>query len=207
MDPATQSTETHADTRADSPAQSAQSAQAAEPAAVDLLSDEDFEFGPDLPVESPHAAAEAALDFADGSSDNLPVPVSDVTTTTRRSLWRRLTFRSAATTPAKERVTNEALRTRLDGIALRLESLERAIAQGEHRLDERLARLWEIEEQLEQLTDLGERTVEARDAAQEAAASSRSIAGTVRALAVMVGISLAAATALAAYTFLLPLLL
>ena len=75
------------------------------------------------------------------------------------------------------------------------------------QLDERLARLWEIEEQLEQLTDLGERTVEARDAAQEAAASSRSIAGTVRALAVMVGISLAAATALAAYTFLLPLLL
>lgn len=133
-------------------------------------------------------ASDSLADAA--ASGTLPVPVSEPVR--KESLWRRMTQRGGSRKASEASTQQDLVKSRLDGITLRLESIENSLARGDERLDERLARLWEIEEQLESLQDLGERATEARDAALEAANAAQrastvaSIAAVLSGLAVLV---------------------
>ena len=147
------------------------------------------------PTATPEEESAAAAD-----ASHLPVPVEVPAEKQRTSLWRRIALRRSPA--ASDSVTNDVLRTRLDGIALRLEAIDRSIAASDERLDERLARLWEVEEQLEQLSDLSERTVEARDAALEAAGAARGLARSVNVIAVVLGLAVTGGAAVLALPYL-----
>ena len=120
-------------------------------------------------------AAEAAAE--DATDESLPVPVGEPKQ--RRSLWRRLTRR-------RERRATESngfqdmVKSRLDGITLRLESFEHGLARSEARLDARFATLESIESRLAELADIGEQAERAQSAAHEAAEAAREATRTAR---------------------------
>jgi len=119
------------------------------------------------PVDAPASAANPAL----------PVPVSEPRP--RRSLWRRLTRRQEPR-PSEPTGLPELVKSRPDGITLRLESFEHGLARSDARLATGFSLLERIEERLQELADVGERVDQAREAAQQAAEASASAARTAR---------------------------
>ena len=123
---------------------------------------------PSTPTADPVEAAESELDDAAEAANVLPVPVE--APAEKRSLWRRLTSRREA-----RRVDSsgfqDLVKSRLDGITLRLESFEHALARNDARLEARLELLDRIEMRLAALADIGERADQAQAAARTAASA------------------------------------
>jgi hypothetical protein len=153
--------------------------------------------GIDVPeIEPRKAEASGALEEA-VAAERVPVPVSKPVV--KESLWRRMTLRGGSHAKAskvdKAAAQQDLVKSRLDGITLRLESIEHALTRSDEKFDERLARLWEIEEQLESLQDLGERTTEARDAALDAARAAEHASSVASVAAVLAGLAVLVAAA------------
>jgi hypothetical protein len=159
----------------------------------------------DTPGENARSSVDASAQTATGAAtdetvapERAPVPVSEPVI--KESLWRRMTQRSASAAKAEKTTAQEDLvKSRLDGITLRLESIENALNRSDEKFDERLARLWEIEEQLESLQDLGERTTEARDAAIDAAHAAKRASSVASVAAVLAGLAVLVAAASIAF--------
>jgi hypothetical protein len=126
-------------------------------------------------VETTEALGAEAATATSGPA--LPVPVGEPQK--RRSLWRRLTGRGEPRS-SEPNGFQDMVKSRLDGITLRLESFEHGIARNEARLESRFALLERIERRLDDLSDLAERADQARAAAREAAEASRGAAQTAR---------------------------
>ena len=137
-------------------------------------------------ADSGPATAEASSTETASADAALPVPVGEPKQ--RRSLWRRITRRGEPRT--KEPASfQDLVKSRLDGITLRLESFEHGLARSDARLESRFALLDRIETRLQDLADLGERADQARDAAEQAAQASRSAAQTARIAAGLAGVA------------------
>lgn len=132
---------------------------------------------PEITPEQPSSEEEPAL----------PVPVSEPRQ--RRSLWRRITRRRE---PGESRANGfqNLVKSRLDGITLRLESFEHGLARSDARLESRFALMERIETRLEALADIGERADQARDAAHQAADAAHRAANTARVASVLAGLGL-----------------
>jgi hypothetical protein len=141
----------------------------------------------DEPGAAPERANAADAATAPAPEASLPVPVGEPRQ--RRSLWRRITRRRE---PRASEPTSfqDLVKSRLDGITLRLESFEHGLARSDARLESRFALLERIEQRLQDLADLGERTDQARDAAQRAAEASRSAARTARVASAVAGMAI-----------------
>jgi len=142
--------------------------------------------------ETPAAAASPDDPPASGAEPALPVPVGEPRA--RRSLWRRLTRRREAR-KSEPAGFQELVKSRLDGITLRLESFEHGLARSDARLETRFAQLERIEERLQELADIGERADQARDAAHQAAEAAASAARTARRASVVAAAAVAIALA------------
>jgi len=122
----------------------------------------------------------------------LPVPIGRPR---RQSLWRRIMRRRDAAS-GEPSGFQELVKSRLDGITLRLESFEHGLARGDTRQEEQSAQLARIEQQLESLVHLGECAEQARDAAQKAAGAARQATGAVWVAAALVAVSVVIAAAM-----------
>jgi len=140
----------------------------------------------------------ATSEAAASEEPALPVPISEPQQ--RRSLWRRITRRRD---PRAGEPTGfqDLVKSRLDGITLRLESFEHGLARSDARLESRFAQLERIEARLAALADLGERADQAIDAALQAAEASRRAASTARVAAGLAGIALVIAVATLTVSF------
>lgn len=151
----------------------------------------------DVPTEKSEAAAAESGD-APATESALPVPVE--TPAAKRSLWRRLTSRREARR-ADASGFQDLVKSRLDGITLRLESFEHTLARNDARLVARLELLERIEGRLEALADIGERADRAQAAARTAAEAASEAARTARIAAIVAGFAgvVAAAALLSAF--------
>jgi hypothetical protein len=150
---------------------------------------------PDEPSAVPAAEASVlASETAPVAVDPLALPVP-IGRPRRQSLWRRLMRRSDAAS-SEPSGFQELVKSRLDGITLRLESFEHGLTRGETRQEEQSAQLTRIEQQLESLVHLRECAEQARDAAQKAAGAARQATGAVWVAAALVAVSVVIAAAM-----------
>ena len=149
---------------------------------------------PDEPSAAPATEASAPASETAAAADPLALPVP-IGRPRRQSLWRRLMRRRDAAS-SEPSGFQELVKSRLDGITLRLESFEHGLARGDTRQEEQSAQLARIEQQLESLVHLGECAEQARDAAQKAAGAARQATGAVWVAAALVAVSVVIAAAM-----------
>ena len=138
------------------------------------------------------AAAASSEPLSEEAVPALPVPVA--APPEKRSLWRRLTGRGDARR-VEDTGFQDLVKSRLDGITLRLESFEHALTRTDARLEGRLELLERLEARLDDLADIGERADAAQQAARKAAEAAERAAGAARNAAVIAGLAAVAAAA------------
>jgi len=128
----------------------------------------------------------------------LPVPVE--APPQKRSLWRRLTGRGESG-EADPEAFQDLVKSRLDGITLRLEALDHALGRTEGLFEERVEHLAQLEGRLEELAEIAERADEAQAAARRAAEAAESAARAAQIVAIVAGLSALAGAAALVFQF------
>ena len=143
------------------------------------------------PASGPEAGRD---DTAAEVASALPVPVE--VAPQKRSLWRRLIGRGEPR-PVDAEAFQDLVKSRLDGITLRLEALDHAVGRTESLFEERVGRLDQLEGRLEALGEIAERADEAQAAARRAAEAAERAARAAQLVALVAGVAaLAGAAAL-----------
>ncbi|MCZ6463399.1 MAG: hypothetical protein O7A09_03590 [Proteobacteria bacterium] len=118
----------------------------------------------------------------------LPVPTRQPPAKARRTpFWKRIRVRSSVRRAQvlAESASNEAILSRLETVEGQLSALEDALALRFDQMDQRFNRMWEIEDQLDQVLRLREKVESLLAAAQDARDSADAMRRTLRLLAVL----------------------
>ena len=145
----------------------------------------------DVPPKPPQTDAtgpSAGPSLTQTGDEMLPVPTRPPPVKARRTpFWKRIRVRSSVRRAQvlAESASNEAILSRLETVEGQLSALEDALALRFDQMDQRFNRMWEIEDQLDQVLRLREKVESLLAAAQDARDGADAMRRTLRLLAVL----------------------